>query len=114
MSDRTPAGAATARRRLMTRPSRLVIVPSSSAHWVEGSTTSASWAVSERKKSATTSVSSALSRFSTRTASGAETAMFEPTTKRPWTSLPNASINSYADFPRAGIDSTGTFQTSAM
>ena len=36
-----PAGGVRARRRRRTRPSRLVMVPSSSAHWVTGRTTSA-------------------------------------------------------------------------
>ncbi len=35
-SSRTPAGGVIARRRRRTRPSRLVMVPSSSAHWVIG------------------------------------------------------------------------------
>ena len=58
----TPAGGSTARRRRITRPSRFVIVPSSSAHCADGSTTSARLAVSDRKKSATTRQSSARSR----------------------------------------------------
>jgi hypothetical protein len=64
MSVCTPSGGSNAGRRKMTRPSRFVIVPSSSAHCAEGSTTSANCAVSERKKSDTARKSSALSRSS--------------------------------------------------
>ena len=78
-ADAGRAAARSARRR-STRPSRLVIVPSSSAHWAIGSTTSASAAVSESTKSATTSRSRSRSRRSIRAARGAETTGLEPKT----------------------------------
>ena len=80
MSVRTPSGGALAARRSSTRPSRFVVVPLSSAHCALGSTTSASAAVSERKKSATISVSSERSRDSMCEACGAETTGLEPIT----------------------------------
>ena len=49
-SVQTPSGGGVARRRNSTRPSRLVMVPSSSAHCATGSTTSASAAVSDRNE----------------------------------------------------------------
>ena len=73
-SSGTPVGGSSALRRRMTRPSRLVIVPSSSAHMALGRTTSASSAVSERKKSLTARKSRSPSRLMTRRASGALTA----------------------------------------
>ncbi len=97
-------------RRRITRPSRLVIVPSSSAHCVVGSTTSASAAVSERKKSPTTSRSSFRSpprcvRF------GAETTRLEPITSRASTpGSPRVESISYADAPGPGSASGSTFQ----
>ena len=78
----TPSGALIAWLRRMTRPSRLVMVPVSSAHWVTGSTTSASAAVSLITMSATTSRSSAARRSVTWEAFGAETTMLEPKTSR--------------------------------
>ena len=93
-SVRTPSGGgACAWRRRITRPSRLVIVPSSSAHCAIGSTTSARSAVSDRKKSATTRKSSASSRSCTWPARGAETTMLEPMTKSARTppSVPSVS-----------------------
>ena len=80
MSEATPIGAATARLRRMTRPSRLVIVPSSSAHCADGRTTSAIRAVSERKKSETARKSSDASRASTSCAAGDETSALKPMT----------------------------------
>ena len=77
---RTPPGARAARRRRSTRPSRLVIVPSSSAHWAQGRTTSASAAVSERKRSETARKSVSASRSRTWSARGALTATLEAMT----------------------------------
>ena len=65
MSVRTPGGGAKAGWRRRTRPSRLVVVPASSAHWALGKTTSANRAVSEGKKSATARKSSARRRSAT-------------------------------------------------
>ena len=61
-SSSTPTGGGRACLRRITRPSTLVMVPSSSAHCAVGSTTSAMAAVSDRKMSETTSRSSAPSR----------------------------------------------------
>ncbi|CPU67299.1 Uncharacterised protein [Mycobacteroides abscessus] len=54
------------------------MVPSSSAHCVTGSTTSASSAVSDGTRSHTTSRSSARRFAATRSASGALTTTFDP------------------------------------
>lgn len=72
------------------------MVPSSSAHCVTGSTTSAARAVSEGTKSATTSRSSAASRSPTCPACGAETTGFEPNTSSPRgpPGVPSASSSS--------------------
>ena len=83
MSEATPIGAATARLRRMTRPSRLVIVPSSSAHCADGSTTSAILAVSERKKSRhRQEVERREPRSAISLAAGDETRALKPITKR--------------------------------
>ena len=97
------------------RPSRLVVVPSSSAHCAEGNTTSARLAVSERKKSATTRQSSARKRSPTRMPSGAETAMFDPMTNiaRTPSSVPIDSSWRHADRPARGIADAGTPHTAA-
>ena len=92
-----PRGGSTARRRRMTRPSRFVIVPSSSAHCADGSTTSASCAVSERKKSDDDEEVERLQPLARRCVpSGAETARFEPMTNsaRMPPSVPIESISS--------------------
>ena len=58
------------------------MVPSSSAHWAVGSTTSASSAVSERKMSETTKKSRSASRLRTRFTSGAETTRLEASSQQ--------------------------------
>ena len=108
-------GGSSARRRRMTRPSRLVTVPSSSAHCAEGSTTSATFAVSERKKSATARKSSRPRRPLTFVAFGAETIGLDPTTRsaRMPPGSPADSISSYADLPGPGISPSGIPHTAA-
>ena len=88
------------------------MVPSSSAHWAAGSTTSASCAVSDRKKSATTSVSSARSRLSTWTASGAETARLKPITKSAADLAAESVEQLEGGLAAPGNRLSGTFQTS--
>ena len=109
-------GGSTTRRRRITRPSRLVIVPSSSAHCAEGRTTSARRAVSDRKKSQTTRKSSAPSRSSMCVACGADTTGFEPITSRPRTprSRPSVSSSSYAERPGPGRSSGAMPHSDAM
>ena len=116
MSVRTPSGGSTIRRRINTRPSRFVSVPSSSAHCADGSTTWANSAVSERKKSATTRKSSELSRSRTACAFGAETATFDPITSIARTPRvrPIEFRSSTADLPTPGMADAGMPQTSAM
>ena len=72
------------------------MVPSSSAHWSVGSTTSAIFAVSDRKKSPTTRKSSERSFASTLTTLGADTVTFEPNTSSALAppSLPRLSSSS--------------------
>jgi len=72
-------------------------------------------AVSERKKSTTTSKSSALSRRSTWTALGADTTTLDPITSNARTPpfCPSESSSSYADLPGPGIVDSGTLQTRA-
>ena len=110
-----PAGASSAWRRRMTRPSRDVMVPSSSAHWVTGSTTSASAAVSERKKSQTTSRSRRASPSRTRLTFGAETTTFDPCTSRARmpSGWPRVSSSSTAGSPGPGMIDSSTPQTAA-
>ena len=92
-SDWAVPGGVTFWATVLTRPSRLVIVPSSSAHWVTGSTTSAIAAVSDITRSATTSSSSEANRSVMCVAFGAETTMLLPNTSSAWAppSVPNAS-----------------------
>jgi hypothetical protein len=68
-------------------------VPSSSAHWVQGNTTSASAAVSDSTKPLTTRQSSWASRSAMWVWWGAETAMLDANTSRVRTpsSVPNRS-----------------------
>ena len=54
MSVRTPSGGSVTGRRINTRPSRFVSVPSSSAHWYTGSTT---WAAEAAPRGPSRSVS---------------------------------------------------------
>ena len=76
-------------------------MPSSSAHMALGRTTSASSAVSERKKSLTARKSRSPSRLMTRRASGALTATLDASTSRVRTppSVPSASSSSKARLP---------------
>ena len=101
-SLRASPGASTALRRRSTRPSRLVIVPSSSAHWVTGSTTSASSVVSLGTRSQTTSRSSAASRRRTALASGALTTGLLPCTNSARTSPPQLAEQLDGGNARAG------------
>src|SRR5579884_3668212 len=76
-----PRGSA-ARLILITRPSRLVVVPSSSHQTVPGRTTSASSAVSDMKKSTTISGSTFSNARFTTWISGSETMRFEHATRQ--------------------------------
>ena len=91
------------------------MVPVSSAHWVTGSTTSASAAVSLITRSATTSRSSAASRSATWLAFGADTTMLLPKTSSALgpSGVPSASSSSYAERPGPGSDSGSTPHTPA-
>lgn len=83
-----------ARRRSSTLPSRLVVVPVSSAHCVTGSTTSASSAVSDSTTSHTARKSSERMRSSTCAARGADTTGLEPISSSARMSVPSASSSS--------------------
>ena len=91
------------------------MVPSSSAHWAVGRTTSAIAAVSDRKMSLTTRKSSASSRSLIRFTSGAETTMLEASTSSARTppSAPIRSSISKADFPGIGSSSASIPHTAA-
>ena len=78
MSVLTPRGTGRSAWRRMTRPSRLVIVPSSSAHCATGNSTFAVAAVSFSNASHTTSRSSAASLRSMLRALGEATTTFDP------------------------------------
>lgn len=77
------AGPRSVWRRRITRPSRFVTVPSSSAHCLMGKMTCACSAVSLMKESHTTSNSSCASRSRTLEAFGEATTTFEPNTRMP-------------------------------
>ena len=77
-------------------------MPSSSAHCVTGSTKSASAAVSEKKKSHTTSRSSASRPARTCETSGADTTTFDPCTSRQRTGPPSSFSSSIAGTTGSG------------
>ena len=115
-SSRTPSGGVSARRRRMTRPSRFVIVPSSSAHWGTGRTTSARAAVSERKKSDTTSRSSRPSRLPhapTRSAPRRRRWIRARAAPAARPSVPSACSSSTAGMPAPGMTAGSTPHTAA-
>ena len=91
------------------------MVPSSSAHWAVGSTTSASSAVSETKMSDTTKKSRSAIRDRTRFTSGAETTRLEAISHRARTppGAPIRSSISNADSPGLGSSSGSTPHTAA-
>lgn len=93
-SLRTPSGGVIARRRSSTRPSRLVMVPVSSAHCVTGRTTSASAAVSDSTTSQTARKSRDLRRSSMCAARGADTTGLDAISSSERMSVPSASSSS--------------------
>ena len=106
-SLRAPAGGVRARRRRRTRPSRLVRVPSSSAHWRTGRTRSAMAAVSDMKKSQTIRKSRLRRPSMTALASGEATAMLEAWTNRQCTpsGFPSDFSSCTAGRPGPGMSS---------